>query len=130
MKVDYLSIHFKNSMIPSRTKHESFDSFGSHAQCKFPYLYCYCNEPILYSLVIYSTKYQKESLIQDQNIRRTLLTKQKICNCQQSCLLFLIQEVFLTLYTIHRSSIQHWLKKGRKSPISSSNHFINMSVLY
>lgn len=25
-------------------------------------------------------------------------TKQKICNCQQSCLLFLIQEVFL-LYT-------------------------------
>lgn len=32
MKVDYLSIHFKTSMIPSRTKHESFDSFGSHAQ--------------------------------------------------------------------------------------------------
>lgn len=35
MKVDYLYIHFfyfKNSMIPSRTKHESFDSFGSHAQ--------------------------------------------------------------------------------------------------
>ena len=32
MKVDYFSIHFKTSIIPSRTKHESFDSFGSHAQ--------------------------------------------------------------------------------------------------
>jgi hypothetical protein len=32
MKVDYLSVHFKTSIIPSRTKHESFDSFGSHAQ--------------------------------------------------------------------------------------------------
>lgn len=131
MKVDYLSIHFKNSMIPSRTKHESFDSFGSHAQCKFPYLVNVMSlSSILLSYSKMKSKYQKESLIQDQNIRRTLLTKQKICNCQQSCLLFLIQEVFLTLYTIHRSSIQHWLKKGIKSPISSSNHFIDMSVLY
>jgi len=32
MKVDYLSIHFRTSMIPSRAKHESFDSFGSRAQ--------------------------------------------------------------------------------------------------
>lgn len=32
MKVDYLSIQQqKSSMIPSRTKHEFFDSFGSHA---------------------------------------------------------------------------------------------------
>jgi len=85
---------------------------------------------ILFSYFKMKSKSQKESLIQDQNIRRTLLTKQKICNCQQSCLLFLIQEVFLTLYTIHRSSIQHWLKRGRKPPISSSNRFIDMSVLY
>ncbi|EYU41120.1 hypothetical protein MIMGU_mgv11b021666mg, partial [Erythranthe guttata] len=27
-----LSVHFKTSIIPSRTKHESFDLFGSHAQ--------------------------------------------------------------------------------------------------
>lgn len=47
MKVDYLSIHLKTSMIPSRTKHEFFDSFGSHTQLlqlfkyggKFPYLF-------------------------------------------------------------------------------------------
>lgn len=32
MKVDFLSIHFKTFTIPSRTKHESFDSFGSQAQ--------------------------------------------------------------------------------------------------
>ena len=32
MKVDYLTINFTTSMISSRTKHESFDSFGSHAQ--------------------------------------------------------------------------------------------------
>lgn len=56
MKVDYLSIHFKNSMIPSRTKHESFDSFGSHAQYKFPYLDCSCTEPILYSFVIFQNE--------------------------------------------------------------------------
>ncbi|KAL5063829.1 hypothetical protein RYX36_025566 [Vicia faba] len=32
MRVDSLSIHFKMSMISSRTKHESFNSFGSHTQ--------------------------------------------------------------------------------------------------
>lgn len=31
MKVDFLTIHFTTYIIPSRTKHESFDSFGSHA---------------------------------------------------------------------------------------------------
>lgn len=47
MKVDYPSIHLKISMIPSRTKHEFFDSFGSHTQLLqllmygglFPYLF-------------------------------------------------------------------------------------------
>lgn len=64
MKVDYLSIHFKTSIIPSRTKHESFDSFGSHAQLlqpftvKFPYRFFFfeCNEPILSSLFIFKKK--------------------------------------------------------------------------
>ena len=32
MKVDYLAIKFTIFMISSRTKHESFDSFGSHTQ--------------------------------------------------------------------------------------------------
>jgi hypothetical protein len=64
MKVDYLSIHFKTSTIPSRTKHESFDSFGSHAQLlltceEFTYFFEY-NEPILLSLFI----------LQNQNIER------------------------------------------------------------
>ena len=56
MKVDYLSIHFKNSMIPSRTKHESFDSFGSHAQLLKlnSHIFFYeCNEPIFSSLFIF-----------------------------------------------------------------------------
>lgn len=55
MKVDYLSIHFKTSIIPSRTKHESFDSFGSHAQLLRvnSHIFFYeCNEPILSSLFI------------------------------------------------------------------------------
>jgi hypothetical protein len=60
MKVDYLSIHFKTSTIPSRTKHESFDSFGSHAQLlltcgEFPHFFEY-NEPILLSLFIFENK--------------------------------------------------------------------------
>lgn len=76
MKVDSLSIHFKMSMISSRTKHESFDSFGSHTQLligNFPIFLC--NEPILSSIFIFF-KYLKQFLIYDQNIRRTLLTKQ------------------------------------------------------
>lgn len=57
MKVDYLSVHFKTSIIPSRTKHEPFDSFGSHAQLQLlrvnSHSFFYeCNEPILSSLFI------------------------------------------------------------------------------
>lgn len=118
MKVDYLSIHFKTSIIPSRTKHESFDSFGSHAQLlqsftvKFHIVFFECNEPIL-SIHIQKEKYPNRSLIQDQNnIRRTLLTKQKIWNCQQGCLFFFFKsKEFFLLYTLHRSPIQHWIKK-------------------
>ncbi|PUZ69885.1 hypothetical protein GQ55_2G162100 [Panicum hallii var. hallii] len=70
MKVDYLAIKFTIFMISSRTKHESFDSFGSPAPfflfCYvlwlFPYLFL-CNEPILYPLFsvcisIYPNLYQ------------------------------------------------------------------------
>ena len=38
MKVDYLAIKFTIFMISSRTKHESFDSFGSPAPF---FLFCY-----------------------------------------------------------------------------------------
>lgn len=38
MKVDYLAIKFTTFMISSRTKQESFDSFGSHAPF---FLFCY-----------------------------------------------------------------------------------------
>lgn len=60
MKVDYLSIHFKTSTIPSRTKHESFDSFGSHAQfiefllrIHIFFFNVKWNEPILSSIFIF-----------------------------------------------------------------------------
>ena len=67
MKVDYLAIKFTIFMISSRTKHESFDSFGSPAPF---FLFCYvfslllcimaisisfflCNEPILSFLFVF-----------------------------------------------------------------------------
>jgi len=56
MKVDYLAIKFTTFMISSRTKHEPFDSFGSHALfffillLLFPYPFLLSNEPILYFL--------------------------------------------------------------------------------
>jgi len=86
MKVDYLSIYFKTSTIPSRTKHEAFKSFGSRAQLlqlfmRNSHFFFEYNEPILSSLFIFNIqkkKYQNGSLIQDQNIRRTLLNKQII----------------------------------------------------
>lgn len=65
MKVDYLSIHFKTFMIPSRTKLESFNSFGSHVQLlqlfleNFHIFFEY-NEPILSSLFIFQKKYRPE----------------------------------------------------------------------
>lgn len=70
MKVDYLSVHFKTSIIPSRTKHESFNSFGSHAQL-LNYLgqiliafFYECNEPILF--IVQKMK-KKTNLMQNQN---------------------------------------------------------------
>lgn len=81
MKVDYLSIHFKTFMTPSRTKLEPFNSFGSHAQllqlfmANF-HIFFDCNEPILPSLFIREKK--KPIINQDSKIRRTLLTQTKI----------------------------------------------------
>lgn len=84
MKVDYLSIHFKTLMIPSRTKLESFNSFGSHAQllqlfmANF-HIFFECNEPILSYLFILDKKL-KWITTEDYNIRRTLLTQTKNLN--------------------------------------------------
>jgi len=59
MKVDYFAIKFTTFMISSRTKHESFDSFGSHAPFFFFSFFAFAiaislsflsNEPILYLL--------------------------------------------------------------------------------
>lgn len=83
MKVDYLTINFATSIISSRTKHESFDSFGSHAQ-----LFYLMGIPISFNVMSLSSlfcSYSKISKLKDQNIRRTLPTKEKIYNCQQSC---------------------------------------------
>lgn len=72
MKVDYLSIHFKTFMIPSRTKLESFNSFGSHVQllqlfmANF-HIFFECNEPILSSLFIFQ---KKVSLIKKKKKKR------------------------------------------------------------
>lgn len=67
MKVDSFSIHFKTSMIPSRTKHESFDSFGSHTQLlqllitygELPYLF-FLNVMSLSSLLCSYSKKKKK----------------------------------------------------------------------
>lgn len=104
MKVDYLSIHFKTSMISSRTKHESFDSFGSHAQLLMGtshiFFYVMNLSSLLYS---YSKKeYRNFLLIEDQNIRKTLLTKQIIVS---KVVFFLIQRILITLYIGHRFRI-------------------------
>lgn len=74
MKVDYLSIHFKTFMIPSRTKLEPFDSFGSHAQLlQFFMVNCHiffeCNDVMSLSSTIcsYSNTIGNDSIIQGQN---------------------------------------------------------------
>lgn len=133
MKVDYLSIHFKTSMISSRTKHESFDSFGSHAQLlmgtSHSFFFYVMN---LSSLFIFQKKDRNLLQIQDQNIRRTLLTKQIIV----SKVVFFSSNPKNSYYFIHRSPISHCIKKGMKYPffpfftVKGSNHFIDMSVLY
>lgn len=45
--------------------------------------------------------------------------------------IFFLQIQKLSPFFIHRSSIRHWIKKGRVPLlVNSSNHFIDMSVLY
>lgn len=60
MKVDFLTMNFTTYIISSRTKHESFDSFGSHAQLfhlfmGIPVVYIFsCNEPVLSFVCIFN----------------------------------------------------------------------------
>jgi len=109
MKVDYLTINFTTSMISSRTKHEPFDSFGSHAQLfilfmvwVFPYLFNVMSLPSLFCL------YSKISkLIQDQNIRRTLPTRPDK-NLELSAKLFLY--LICILFIIFILKFKKWNK--------------------
>ena len=141
MKVDYLCIHLKTSIIPSRTKHEFFDSFGSHTQLLqlliyggdshifFFYVMSLSSSYLLYSY------YKMSRLINNPRpeYSEDSSDQTKIDNCQQSCFFFLqIQRILLTLYIGHRFSIKRgWLKYPffQYFPIKGSNHFIDMSVL-
>jgi len=121
MKVDYLSIHFKTSMISSRTKHESFDSFGSHAQLLMgtSHIFFLCNEPIFSSLFIFKKEISK--LLTNRRPEYSEDSSDQTNNCQQSC--FFLSKEFLLLYFIHRSSISHCIKKGLKL----NTHFFHFS---
>lgn len=106
MKVDYLSIHFKTSMISSRTKHESFDSFGSHAQLLMgtSHIFFLCNEPIFSSLFIFKKEISK--LLTNRRPEYSEDSSDQTNNCQQSCFFFfLIQRILITLYIGHRFRI-------------------------
>ena len=93
MKVDSLSIHFKTSMISSRTKHESFDSFGSHTQLlmgNFPIFFFLFNEPILSSLFIFQKILKNIEIDYYTNTRPEYSedSSDQTNNCQQSCFFF------------------------------------------
>ena len=89
----------------------------------------------LYSNIIY--KYQNWSLIQEKNIRRTLLTNQIIVSKVAS---FFSSNPKNFSYFIHRSSIERWIKRwsveipiffANQIQIKGSNpFFLDMSVLY
>lgn len=102
MKVDYLSIYFKTSTIPSRTKHESFDSFGSRAQLlqlfmRNSHIFFEYNEPILPSLFIFK---KISKLITNPRPEYSEDSSDQTNNCQQRCFFFFFKskELFL-IYT-------------------------------
>lgn len=102
--------------------------------CQIPISFFFeCNEPILSSLFIFQKKDPNLALIQVQNnIRRTLLTNQKIWNCQQSCLSFFFKskEFFLITQVINSALDKIKKKSLIIFPIKVSNNFFDMSVLY
>ena len=119
-------------MIPSRTKHESFDSFGSHAhlfqsiiyETSLPIFFMQwaCPLPSFFIQFIFNIYfYRKRSPIQDKNIRRILLTNEKLIIVSKVVSFFLeIQRILIILYVGYQFCI---IKKDSKN-------FIDMSVLY
>jgi hypothetical protein len=112
MKVDYLSIYFKTSTIPSRTKHEAFKSFGSRAQLlqlfmRNSHFFFEYNEPILSSLFIFHIQKKISKRIINPRPEYSEDSSEQTNNCQQRCFFFFfqIQRIFLNLYVGHRFSI-------------------------
>lgn len=102
MKVDSISIQFKTSTIPSRTKHESFNSFGSHTQLLMRIPISFFNVMSLSSLFL--LKLKNGSLIEKNNIRRTLLTNQIIVS--KVVFFIKIQRITFTLCIGHQFSVK------------------------
>lgn len=106
MKVDYLSIYFKTSTIPSRTKHEAFKSFGSRAQLlqlfmRNSHFFFEYNEPILSSLFIFHIQKKKISKrIINPRPEYSEDSSEQTNNCQQRCFFFFFKsKEFFLIYT-------------------------------
>lgn len=105
MKVDYLSIHFKTSTIPSRTKHEAFKSFGSRAQLlqlfmRNSHFFFEYNEPILSSLFIFHIQKKISKRIINPRPEYSEDSSEQTNNCQQRCFFFFFKsKEFFLIYT-------------------------------
>ena len=116
MKVDYLSIYFKTSTIPSRTKHEAFKSFGSRAQLLQLFMrnsHFFLNimnlSSLLYSYFIFKKKISKRIINPRPEYSED--SSEQTNNCQQRCFFFFSNPKNSYSF-IHRSSITH-CTKGR-----------------
>lgn len=114
-------------MIPSRTKHESFDSFGSHAhlfQSFINYLWAF-NSHIFHVMSLSSPAFFYSISIQYIFLSKKITNPRpkyledssdqwKIYNCQQRCFFFFlqIQRILITLYVGYQFCI---INKGLKS---------------
>lgn len=105
MKVDYLSIYFKTSTIPSRTKHEAFKSFGSRAQLlqlfmRNSHFFFEYNEPILSSLFIFHIQKKISKRIINPRPEYSEDSSEQTNNCQQRCFFFFFKsKEFFLIYT-------------------------------
>lgn len=114
MKVDSLSIHLKTSMISSQTKHESFNSFGSHTQLligqfflsflmSLSSLIFICIQIFIWKILKLITNTRPEFL-EDSSDQTNI--------CQQSC--FFSSNPKNSYYFIRRSSISHCINCIKK----------------
>jgi len=98
----------------------------------------------LSSLVLFCLYANISKPIQDQNIIRTLPTRQKSLIVSKVVSLFVLylnfNEIFIQIqkfiFFIHRSSIRHWILDNKTQGallfilVNGSNDFIDMSVIY